>query len=64
VALGGTAAFFAGRAIDSLLYEVSPRDPVTYGAVAATLLAVAVLASLIPALRTMRVAPSEALKAE
>ncbi|MFB3111288.1 MAG: ADOP family duplicated permease [Gemmatimonadales bacterium] len=64
VALGGAAAFFAGRAIQPLLYQTSFRDPLTYGVVAATLLAVSVLASLIPAIRTTRVQPSEALKAE
>ena len=64
IALGGTAAFFAGRAIQPLLYETSFRDPLTYGVVAATLLAVSVLASLIPAMRTTRVEPSESLRAE
>ncbi|MCZ6916835.1 MAG: ABC transporter permease [Gemmatimonadetes bacterium] len=64
IALGGAAAFFAGRAIQPLLYETSFRDPLTYGVVAATLLAVSVLASLIPAMRTTRVQPSEALRAE
>lgn len=64
IALGGAAAFFAGHAIEPLLYETSARDPLIYGLVTATLLAVAVVASLLPALRTTRVEPSEALKAE
>ena len=64
IALGGAAAFFAGRAIEPLLYETSARDPLIYALVTATLLAVAVTASLLPAMRTTRVEPSEALKAE
>ena len=64
VALGGAVAFFAGRALEPLLYETSARDPLTYAIVTATLLAVAVVASLLPAIRTTRVEPSEALKAE
>ncbi len=64
VALGGAVAFFGSRALEPLLYETSPRDPVIYGLAAATMLAVAVAASLVPALRTTRVRPIEALKSE
>ena len=64
IALGGVVAFFASPAIGPLLYETSPRDPLTYGIVTATLLGVALVASLLPALRSARVEPSEALRAE
>jgi putative ABC transport system permease protein len=64
IALGITIALALGRLIASLLYEVQPRDPMAMTAAAAVLLAVGVLASLIPALRAARVDPVRALSAE
>ena len=64
VGLGLLAALFAGRAIASLLYGVSPHDPFVFIAVALLLVAVAGIASSIPALRATRVDPMEALRAE
>jgi putative ABC transport system permease protein len=64
VLLGGAIALLAARFIAPLLYQVSPRDPLTYGVAATTLLGVAVLASLIPALRATRVDPNVALRTD
>ena len=62
--LGVVVAFVATRALGSLLYEVSPSDPiVTVGAVAA-LLSVAMLASFVPARRAAAIDPAEALRAD
>ena len=47
-----------------LLFNQSPRDPVVFGTVTATLLLVAVVASLIPAIRGARVDPNAALRAD
>ncbi|MGH7445074.1 MAG: ADOP family duplicated permease [Longimicrobiales bacterium] len=64
IVLGTACALVAGRWVESLLFETSTRDPATYAAVAAVLLAVACAATLVPALRARRVEPVEALQAE
>jgi putative ABC transport system permease protein len=64
VLLGAAAALALTRLMVSLLFEVRPADPVTYVAVAALLVAVAVLASGIPALRAARYQPVEVLREE
>ena len=62
--LGGIIALIAGRWMEPLLFEQSPRDPVVFGIVTSLLLLVAVLASGIPALRGARVDPNIALRSE
>jgi ABC-type antimicrobial peptide transport system permease subunit len=64
VLLGALGALAAGRWAEPLLYKTSPRDPAIFTAVAATLVAVAVLASLLPALRAAHVDPAVALRTE
>ena len=48
----------------SLLYNVTPTDPLSYIAVAVFLLLMAGAASYVPARRAMRVNPIEALRGE
>ncbi len=64
VVIGTGVAIWAGRFAKPLLYETSPNNPFVLGGVALVLFGVAVLASLIPALRAKRVDPMEALRAE
>ena len=64
IALGVLLAIGTGRFIQSLLVDVSPRDPVTLLAVAAVLLTVATGAAIIPARRAARVDPLVALRSE
>jgi predicted permease len=64
VACGLAAAFAATRLLSSLLFNVSPMDPLTYGGVSVSLLAATMLASYVPALRATWVDPVEALRAE
>jgi putative ABC transport system permease protein len=64
VACGLATAFAATRLLTSFLFDVSPVDPVTYAAVATTLLAATMLASYVPAVRATAVDPVDALRAE
>jgi putative ABC transport system permease protein len=64
VVLGSVIALAGARLIRGLLFEISATDPVTFAAVAAALLGVALLASYIPARRATRVDPMVALRGE
>jgi predicted permease len=63
-AVGGAIALLAAPRIAPLLFNQSPRDPIVLGTVTGVLLLVAVVASLIPALRGARVDPNSALRAD
>ena len=62
VVVGAAAALALTRLIAGLLYGVSPLDPVSFPVVAAGLVAVALLASLLPARRASRINPITALR--
>jgi predicted permease len=64
IALGLGAAYAASGVVTSMLFGLSPVDSVTYGAVPLILLAVALLASLVPARRATRIDPVQALRAD
>ena len=68
IAMGGTlglvAALTSGQLLKSLLYNVGPRDPVTYAAVVLLLAVVALAATLIPARAAMKIEPVVALRYE
>ena len=62
--IGSAIAFGAGRWMQALLFEQSPRDPAVFASVALVLLLVAAVASIAPALRAARVDPNVALRAD
>lgn len=62
--LGLAGAFFLARLGGSLLYGIEPFDPLTFVAVPVLLIAVAIAASLRPALQATRVDPSAMLREE
>ena len=62
VAVGLIAAFWLTRQLRSQLFEVSPTDPLVFGCVVLVLVAVAMVACLVPAIRATRVDPMTALR--
>jgi ABC-type antimicrobial peptide transport system permease subunit len=64
VAIGLGAAAVLTRLMKSLLFGVSPLDPLTYVSIPLVLAACAVLASYLPARRAAGVDPVEALRSE
>jgi ABC-type antimicrobial peptide transport system permease subunit len=64
VVIGSALALNAGRLIEPLLFETSPRNPMIFAVVALVLLVVALLASVVPAWRASRVDPIEALRTD
>ena len=64
VAIGIIAALGVTRLVSSMIFGITPYDPLTFLVVAAVLVAVAFLACFIPARRAMRVDPMIALRYE
>jgi putative ABC transport system permease protein len=62
VIVGGLAAVALGRFIESQLYAVQPLDIVSFAATAGVMIATALAASLVPAIRALRVDPVTALR--
>jgi putative ABC transport system permease protein len=64
VLIGGAAAFVLTRWMESLIFGVSPTDPLTFSAVSMLLVAIALAASYVPARRAVRLDPMRSLRIE
>jgi putative ABC transport system permease protein len=64
IGIGIAGALFTAPFLESLLYEVEPRDPTTFVLIAVVLVAVALAASYVPARRASRIDPFVALRTE
>lgn len=64
IAAGILAAYLLAPVLSTMLVEVKPTDPVTFISIAVLFLVIAVLASLIPALRAAGLDPTTALRNE
>ncbi len=64
VVCGLAASFFMTRALDSLLFGVTARDPIVFAANAGLVVALALAACVLPAIRATRVNPIIALRAD
>lgn len=64
LALGLAASLLLTRTISTLLYGVTPRDPVALAGASLLLLAVSAMACLVPAIRAVRVSPAAVLREE
>lgn len=62
VAIGTLASLGVGRVLSSMLYGVSPFDPIAYGVAAGLLLLVAAIANFAPAYTAARIDPLKALR--
>jgi len=64
LAVGLSVAAALGRLVEGLLYETAALDPTVTAALVVVMTLAAVVACYLPARRAMRVAPTEALRAE
>ncbi|HLK21703.1 MAG TPA: ABC transporter permease [Bryobacteraceae bacterium] len=64
ILVGLAVSFSLTRALATLLYNVTPTDTLTFAAVTALLLLIALLACCLPALRASRIDPLQALRHE
>jgi putative ABC transport system permease protein len=62
--IGLGVAYGAGRIVSSRIYEVRAADPAILGAATALVVTVAIVATIIPAWRVSRIAPSRVLRSE
>ena len=62
--IGAVGALLAGRALGSMLYGVSPADPVTYVVCGLVLAAAVLAAAIVPAARATQVHPMVALRSD
>jgi putative ABC transport system permease protein len=63
-ALGALASFWLGGFLSGLVFGIGTTDPATFGGVALLLMATALVASMVPALRAVQLDPASVLRSE
>jgi predicted permease len=61
IGIGALAAYYSGQVVKTMMFGLSPSDPLTYAVVAVAILAVAIAAAVLPARRASRIDPTVAL---
>ena len=61
---GGVVAYFAGRAMQALLFGVTPSDLITFTTAIGAALIMGFAGSLLPVLRAVRMSPTSVLRGE
>jgi ABC-type lipoprotein release transport system permease subunit len=64
IVVGLPLAIAGSRFLESMLFGLTPRDPISYGAALAIVVALSIVASIIPARRAVSVDPMIALRSE
>ena len=64
IGIGLLVAYWAGKALDSMLFGVGSHDPLVMGAACLCLFVVALIAAAAPALRASRIDPVIAIRAD
>jgi ABC-type antimicrobial peptide transport system permease subunit len=64
IAVGAAGAFVVTRAVQTLLYNITPSDPISFVGPTLVLAAVTVLAGCVPAGRATTVDPAMALRSD
>jgi putative ABC transport system permease protein len=64
IAMGIGVGYVFARVVSSVLYGITPADPISFAAAAVLLLLISLASSIAPAMRAARIDPIEALKAE
>jgi ABC-type antimicrobial peptide transport system permease subunit len=62
IALGVAGSLWAARFVEALLFQLEPRDPLTFAGAAAVLVTVGVLAAWLPAHRAAQLDPATVLR--
>jgi len=62
--IGLVGSFALTRLISTMLFGITPTDPLTFGVVSAVLLGIGILASWLPARRATRIDPIVALRSD
>ena len=62
VAVGTGLSLWASRYVQSLLFDLGPRDPMTLAGATAALIAIGMAAALLPAWRATRIDPVDVLR--